>query len=251
MPSTNIWDKLHLYRREISAILLLPLFCLIAPDASAQQKGRKGGSDFNLPNYDDRWIHYGFAIGGHTSRYRIRYADAFASQAFDSLHSVTTTNTPGFSLGFIVNFKVAQFLDFRVLPKVAFYEHVVNYNFTNGRDNLQLVENVNVEMPLFFKYKSERRGNFRVYTIGGLNPTIEASGRRSDDSAIERLVVRNFNVNFEYGFGIDMYYPLFKFSPEIRFSHGLRNMLGDKENRYSAPLQSITTHTFGLYILFE
>jgi hypothetical protein len=249
MSSTHIWNKLNLHRAKIVFALLFLCFSSASIDLLAQKK--KGGVDFNLPNYDDRWIHYGFAIGGHSARYRIRYADQFSSQRFDSLHSITTENTPGFSLGFIVNFRLLQFLDFRVLPKVAFYEHIVRYNLTDGRSNLQLVENVNVELPLFLKYKSERRGNFRVYTVGGLNPTLEASGRRSDDNAIERLVVRNFNVNFEYGFGIDIYYPLFKFSPELRFSHGLRNVLGEKINRYSEPLQGLTTHSVGLYILFE
>jgi hypothetical protein len=205
----------------------------------------------NNPNYDNRKLTYGFLIGIHSSTFKVKYSDQFVSQQFDSVHSVIPGWSGGFSLGFIVNYRLDDQLDIRLTPKVGFYENKVSYLYTDKtpREDL-LLESTMVEFPILLKYKSQRRGNIRMYMIGGVTPAIEASGKKNGKNG-ESLEITNSNLSLEGGFGFDLYYPLFKFSPEIRFSHGLFNILDNKNNVYGQPLKSVTTNTVTVYFLFQ
>jgi hypothetical protein len=215
--------------------------------ANAQQQTR--WVQRNNPNYDDRKLTYGFLIGLHSSLYKIDYADAFTTQQLDTLFAVDADWSSGFSLGFIVNYRLSDFFDLRVTPEVSFYEQKVRYQYTNETFQDALVESTMVELPLLLKYKSERRGNIRMYMIGGGKPGIEASGKKDQTKA--ELEITKFNVSLEAGFGFDLYYPLFKFSPELRFSHGLVDILDNRTNAFGFPLQRVSTNTITLYLLFQ
>lgn len=247
MQSSYIWNKLYLYGPKI--VLLLLMAIVMGQDGLAQ---KRRWVNQNNPNYDDRKLSYGFLIGLHTTAYKIKYADQFVTQSFDSVYSVEPGWSPGFSLGFIVNYRITDLLDFRVTPKVAFYEHTLRYRYTDETPTEEhLVETTMVELPLLLKYKSERRGNIRMYMIGGLKPALEASGKKDREKASSALGITGTNLSLEAGFGFDLYYPLFKFSPEIRFSRGIVNILENTTNRYGQPLQRVNTNTVTLYLLFQ
>ena len=48
--------------------------------------------------------------------------------------------------------------------------------------------------------------------------------------------------------GLELFYPLFKLAPELRFSHGLRNLLVPRNDVFSSSLQSVSTNSVTLYI---
>ena len=225
------------------AILII---LIILPFVARAQKN----PEINLQHYDKRAIHYGFLIGLHRSYFDITYSDQFSYPSFDSLYSILSPPRLGFALGFIVNLRLAEFFDFRITPKVSFYEFMVEYNFTDQSQINQLVESTIVETPLLFKYKSIRWTNSRIYLIGGIVPGIQASGNK-DDEAERKIQTSDFNLSGELGFGFDIYFPLFKFSPEIRFSRGLWNMLREDRYGYDDGIDKLTTNTFTLYLLFE
>jgi hypothetical protein len=191
-------------------------------------------------------------LGLHTSSFRVRYADAYTSPGFDTLYAVAPLWSTGFSLGALVNYKLAQFFDLRIQPQFSFYDHAVEYRFT-GKTPTQkvIVENVMVEIPLLLKYKSERRGNVRMYMVGGVKPCVEASGKKDLKKISTTLETKNWNFNADFGFGFDFYYPLFKFSPEIRFSKGMVNVLDNKTNKYGLPLDGLSTNTVNVYFIFQ
>ncbi len=237
---------LHLHRKKIILVSLL-LLVLLAPKAFSQ----RNTSD-NLPDYDDRWLHYGFLVGLHTSSFRIQYSDQFLEM--DSLHSIMPVNNFGFSLGLIANVRLAQYLDFRITPEVVFYQHQIDYNIISQGQSMvdkQTVESTFVEVPILFKYKSVRRDNLGMYLVGGVEPGIDATGKKNDDDPRNRVVISKTNLSVQVGFGLDMYFQLFKFSPEIRYSRGITNILGDADSRYLEGLKSANTNTVTLYLLFE
>ena len=243
MQVTYIWDKFNLHRHKI--VVILVLICS-AFESNAQQKR---WVQRNNPNYDDKKLTYGFLIGLHTSIYQVNYSDAFVSPALDTVHSVNPEWTSGFSLGFIVNYRLTDLLDLRLTPTVAFYEQKVRYQFTNETFENALVESTMVEFPLLLKFKSERRGNIRMYMIGGAKPAIEATAKKDQTKA--ELEIKGTNLSLEAGFGFDLYYPLFKFSPEIRFSRGIIDVLGNRNNDFGQPLQRVNTNTITVYFLFQ
>lgn len=206
----------------------------------------------NNPNYDNRRLTYGFLIGLHTTGYRVRYSEKFVTPQFDTLFAVEPRWKAGFSLGFIVNYKLADFFDLRLTPKVAFYEHELTYRYTDDQAvHVENVETTMVEFPILLKYKSERRGNIRMYMIGGIKPAIEASGKKKEENVTNALEVKGANLSMDFGFGFDLYYPLFKFSPEIRFSKGLVDILDNKRAPLGEPLQRLSTNTITVYFLFQ
>jgi len=202
------------------------------------------------PNYDQRLISYGFMIGLHTSAYQVNYSDKFVTPQFDTVSSVMAQFSPGFSLGFLVNYRANEFLDLRIMPKAGFYTHKLRYTYTNETTDEQFVESTHVELPILLKYKSMRRGNVRMYMIGGITPGMELSGKNEIKSSSD-LNIRKSNIQLEGGLGFDFYFPLFKFSQEIRFARGLVNMLGEDKSVYSAPLSRLNTNTVSVYFVFQ
>lgn len=202
------------------------------------------------PNYDERLISYGFMIGIHTTAYQVAYADEFVTAKYDTVSSIMAEFSPGFSLGFLVNYRVNEFLDLRVMPKAGFYTHKLRYTYTDETTNVQFVESTHVELPLLLKYKSMRRGNVRMYMIGGITPGFELSGKNEIKSN-SALDIRKSNVQLEGGLGFDFYFPLFKFSQEIRFARGIVNVLGDDPSVYSDPIRRLNTNTVSVYFVFQ
>jgi len=147
--------------------------------------------------------------------------------------------------------KVAQYLEFRMLPTVGFYENDLTYRFTDGSFLRELKDATMIELPLLFKYKSARRGNLAMYMVFGVNPSLEASGRGDEREINETLELKNWNVAVDVGVGLDIFYPFFKFSPEIRYSYGLRNMLNTPGNDFNVGLARLTTQNLGIFITFE
>jgi hypothetical protein len=159
--------------------------------------------------------------------------------------------SPGFSLGFLVNYRINEFLDFRLMPKAGFYTHKLRYTYTDETTDIQLVETTHVEFPLLLKYKSMRRGNVRMYMIGGITPGFELSGKNDIQGSNASIDIKRSNVQVEGGIGFDFYFPLFKFSQEIRFARGLVNMLGSDPSVYSDPLDRLNTNTIAVYFIFQ
>ncbi|MEZ4971664.1 MAG: porin family protein [Cyclobacteriaceae bacterium] len=244
MQAINIWNKLALHRNKI---VLLGLLVLSVPSYGQHFKWARQHN----PNYDERKISYGFMIGIHTSAYQVKYSDQFVTQAFDTVHSVLTPFSPGFSLGFLVNLRLNSDLDLRIMPKAGFYDHKLQYNYTDESSQTQLTETTMVEFPILLKYKSMRRGNVRMYMIGGFTPSIEASGKNDIQATTDVLDIKKTNLTIDAGIGFDFYFPLFKFSQEIRFSRGLSNMLGPDPSKFKEPISRVNTNTISVYFIFQ
>jgi hypothetical protein len=230
---------------------MLLILLLLSHALRAQEQYNSGGykGNINLQGYDERWLHYGFTIGINTTRFKISNSMAYLNSLGDSVQSTQSKSSPGFSLGFVMNLRVKDHWDLRLLPTVAFYDRTINYTFAKSHAS-QTSQSTFIELPLLVKYKSQRRRNSRMYVVGGIKPGIEAGAKKKEKKASE-LRTGNMDFAIDYGFGFDIYYPLFKFSPEIRISQGLPNMLVNDPNSYSRSLHRITSHTVTLYLHFE
>lgn len=201
----------------------------------------------NLPYYDDKFMHYGFTLGVNASGFKSKVSSGYFDN--DTTLNVSPTYTPGFSLGFIVNFRLHEHFDLRILPTVGFYSRSVTYDFTNSID-IQTIESTFMEIPLLLKYKSMRRGNSRVYVLGGFKAAIEAGAKKKQRKSSD-LRTNGFDLCLDLGVGMDLYCPLFKFSPELRFSHGLLDLLSNDPNVYSSSLSRLSSNTISLFLNFE
>ena len=251
MQFTHTGNKLHLYGYKI--ILLSAALTIVGIiECSSQRRGifHEDATE-NLLDYDDQWIQYGFLMSLHNSRYRIEYDDIFTTPQMDSLHSIVPGHLSGFKLGFVINIFLFQYLDLRLLPTVGFYEFDLTYRRTNNVPLRELKDATMMELPLLLKYKSVRRGNLAMYLVGGINPAFEAAGKGDRAVKRDKLELKNFNLAFDVGAGLDIYYPLFKFSPEVRYSFGLTNLLNDDRNDFTVNLSRLVTHNIAFFITFE
>ncbi len=212
---------------------------------------RQSTTEVNNPRYDERrLVTYGFSFGTHMSSLQLKYSDFFTNPAMDSVHSIVPLKKPGFSLGFIVNFRIAPFFDARITPKVTFSEYALKYNFIGRNSITETIESVGVDFPVLLKYKSQRRNNIRMYVIGGITTSIEAAGKTELEEDQDVLQLNNVNMMADIGFGFDLYYPLFKFSPEIRFSFGLIDVVGSN-NDFTAGIKDLKTKSVSIYFHFQ
>lgn len=246
MQTFDFWNKLNLHRAKVTAaVVAIFLVSVQASFAQLQQS-------INLPNSDNKRIKYGFLIGILNSNFKLKYDDAFTTPAFDSVQSINALNNFGFSLGLIANFKLAQYLDFRITPRVGFYQNEIEIVYTDPTREpfIASTDLSRVEIPLLFKYKSVRRGNVRMYLVGGITPGFRVSGSTREEELEERIILEDESLLIEFGFGLDLFYPLFRFSPEIRFARGINNMLSPNDTANTAGVSSLTLNSVTLYLQF-
>ncbi|SNR31976.1 MULTISPECIES: porin family protein [Hymenobacter] len=267
MATPHVRHQLHLYRAKVGRLALLALAAATIPFAAeAQKKSRSSASrgkngqvksvtTENLPGYDSRALHLGMHVAPNFSRYKIEQAPGYPSQGV----SANSIISPGFTVGFLADVRLADYLSFNFAPGVSFMTRRIEFKPYGYSQNTtqypsdpeeittQEIGATQVNMPLLLKLKSQRRRNTRVYLVGGVNPNFNIGNRRKDPE-VNLLRAASSDFAVEYGVGLDLFYPFFKFSPELRFSHGLKNLLEPGTDVYSRSLQSMKSNTVTLYL---
>ncbi|TAF32890.1 MAG: PorT family protein [Cytophagales bacterium] len=243
MQTSHFWHKLYLYGTK--AIIIF-LFCFTAFSETVQAQKKT----WNLRDYELKSLHYGFQIGMQSNRLLLRPSEVFNNN-LDSTVAIMPRRSSGAFIGFLIDLPIdEEFWNVRINPGVSFYEHRVKYEYSTGESTEQTVESAFFDLPVLLKYKSLRRGNTRMYMIGGASLGIKV-GNRKEKLDPEKLSIDDTNVELVYGVGFDFYLPFFKFAPEIRFAHGLNNVLYAKPNSVTRNLERITTHRVSLFLNFE
>ena len=109
-----------------------------------------------------------------------------------------------------------------------------------------------LDFPVYIKYKSERYNNFRAYVIGGFKYSLDiASQDKIDDEGKEIVKLKRDDLMGEIGFGIDFYLQYFKFSPQIKISYGILNLLSEDNTVYTRSINHLKTNGWMLSFTFE
>ncbi|UJP66666.1 type IX secretion/gliding motility protein PorT/SprT [Mongoliitalea daihaiensis] len=237
MQAINFRYKFDLHWGKV--ILPLLFFTLVISQAWAQARF----GEISKAGQDDKLISYGFFLAGHTNYYQLKYSEEFLNGANTNLaniRSITPVYTPGFSLGFLGVFRIHDQFNVLLTPKIGFYEFRTDINYyesnldpsiiqsPGGISNLPsgtqtvVTEATMVELPLLFKYKAQRFNNSRMFFMGGGSAMWRTKAQ--DEADLDGLVTTGRDFTLDLGMGFDMYFKYFKFSPEIRFSHGLLNI---------------------------
>lgn len=252
MAFTYFWNQFHIHRHKITLLVLTGLFFFGGHHVQAQKL-----NSLNKPEYDLKRFHYGFYLSLPFTKYGITHSQEYADQlSAGSGVAVNPKISPGFYTGLVLNIRLADYLDFRFVPGVGFYYRQIE--FTNmpqddgsPADVVKSINSTMIELPLLLKYKSMRRSNTRLYLVAGIKPAIDMGSGKSDEEANKGLAVKKFDLALEYGVGLDMFYPYFKFAPELRFSHGLLNLHEPTGSPYSGLIQKQTNHNVSLIFFFE
>lgn len=253
MFTTHIWHQHDLYRQKVILFTVLTFIFIagFSHNSLAQKYEYKRIYD---EFYDDKPVHFGFLFGFGSSRFNLYHSKNFGSgSATDSAVTIVSPGNFAFQVGGLVNFKLTDRFDFKTGMNIALYGREVDYRFNNSPDfPPELRESTWLEIPLLLKYKSQRRGNSRMFLDAGFKIGIEANVRKNAAST-RRLDTRTADISLEYGVGFEQFFKYFKFTPEIRFSHGLTNMFipPTNNNPYARDIQRLNAHTVTLYLMFE
>ena len=91
-----------------------------------------------------------------------------------------------------------------------------------------------------------------MFLIAGFKPGLEIGAKNKDEAGKDILELKAFDISLEIGFGADLFFPLFKLSPEIRYSRGLINMIDkNSRNEYNLPIDKIIVHNISIFFTFE
>ncbi|MBK8722568.1 MAG: PorT family protein [Saprospiraceae bacterium] len=230
----------HLSRQQIIfAILILVSTSIFA------QRGNTNYLDFKSKPY-----FFGITLGFNSSDYRVFKSKSFLSN--DTIRVVEPERGPGFNLGIITNLKLGEYFDIRFLPTLSFAERNLTYFSNTGSFNERKVESVFVDMPFHVRYKSAPFNDMRVFVIGGVKYTFDVASDSRTRQAKDLVKISPSDFSYEYGFGMQFYFPYFIFSPEFKVSQGINNILiYDKRIDQSNVLEKVMSRVFTISLNFE
>ncbi|MDI9858586.1 type IX secretion/gliding motility protein PorT/SprT [Flectobacillus roseus] len=202
--------------------------------------------------YDEKLVHFGFLFGFGDARFNLYHGPQVASTS-DTSRSIVSPGNFAFLVGGIANFTLSKHFDLKTGINIALYGREIDYRFNNSPNYPpELRESTWLEIPVLLKLKSQRRGNSRMFVDAGFKLGLEANVRKNA-ATTTRLNTKTGDFSIEYGIGFEQFFKYFKFTPELRFSHGLVNMYVAPTNpfSYSNAIQKLNSHSVTLYLMFE
>lgn len=244
MYAVNIWHLLDIRRVQVKQTLL---FLLVAGCYTPVWGQGQGYVRKHLEFYDDRPIHFGFLFAMPVTRYAARMADSYVADTTLALYSPAKT---AFRMGFTINKVLTPHFDIRTTPSVTLYGRTLRYEYANSRMD-KVRESTWIEVPLLLKYKSKRRANTRMYLLAGATFGFETNVKNKIRFGAEQLNAKRADITLDYGVGLERFFEFFKLAPELRFSHGLINMIPLSGTQTMPGIERLTTHAVTVYLNFE
>ena len=252
----------------LKALLILSLsFAFVPVQIQAQRQ-----KVINLQKYDLEPYHFGFILAVNQMHFTVKPVDNhqfivydaaagpdFASDSL-SLYEITSTPTPGFTIGIVGNLRLGSNADLRFIPSLSFGERFLDYNinrYRNGESELikirKSVASTFVEFPLQVKYRSKRLNNFAAYVLGGAKYSIDLASNKRNAKENNNVAIKlqNNDLSMEVGTGVDFYTNYFKFGVELKMSYGLNNIIIPDGSVYSESLDRLNSKIFQLSFTFE
>jgi len=238
--------------QKLKPYLIISLVLLGAINSFAQKHKKPQ----NLPRYDYKKLHYGFTLGINELNFNLQKNSTTIQN--DTLLSLHPKSQKGFNLGIVSNLRIGKYTDLRFIPTLVFGERHLQYNLldtnisTYSFHNIKKIESTLIDFPISIKYKSARYNNFRPYVLAGIKYSIDiASQDQIDDEGQEIVKLKKNDLMGEMGFGIDFYLEYFKFSPQIKLSYGIINLISKDKTVYSQSINQLSTNGWILSFTFE
>ncbi len=211
----------HLYSNKI--ILALAILGLSCSTLSAQQNH----AGYNYLDFEGKNYYFGLTLGFVSSNFQILHSSRFILN--DSFKLADPKPGPGFNVSMVTNLKIGDYFDFRFLPGFSFAERSIVFREVRNSniEQVKTIESVFVQAPFQVRFKSAPYKDMRVFVLGGIKYTYDVASnarvRRELANALIKISPHDFAI--EVGGGVQFFMPYFIFSPEIKFSQGINNIL--------------------------
>jgi hypothetical protein len=234
---------LHISCKKIGFFSLLLLL-------TAPLMAQIGGKDnYNFRDFNRKSYYFGINIGFNSSGYKLQQSGFFINN--DSIKVTEGKSEVGVNMHMVTNLKLGEYFDFRFLPGFSFAQR--GLEFTSVSDSKVIerkIESVFFELPFHIRFKSEPYKDKRMFVVAGLKYSYDVQTNSKSRKSLIRIAPHDFQ--YEVGVGMQMFYPYFIFSPEIKFSRGLGNILiYDKSQNEARVLENVVSQIFTISFNFE
>ena len=230
--------------------LLSAILCFVLPTMVWGQTNRK--SNRNYYDFQHKDYYFGLSLGTHMSGYSVNQSRFFIGN--DSIRITESGRGPGFDIHFILNVKIGEYFDFRMLPGFSFAGRTLQFtgNQTMSRPTEREFESVFAEIPLQLRFKSAPYKDKRAFVVGGIKYSYDVQSNSKSRQATTLIKIAPHDFNIELGVGMQFFYPYFIFSPEIKWSRGISNILiYDNNIIESRILEQVRSSIFTISLHFE
>jgi len=222
---------------------------LFSPILLAQEGMFSKDPIINKENWNKQRIHWGYYLGFNSLDFKFDYLSV--------TQDIEVKSTTGFNVGLIGNLRLMEFLDFRFEPGLYITQRNLIYpNITDPVDRLREVKSTYIFFPFLLKYSALRTGNVRPYLVGGVSTALNlgSNAKAPDDNYNDRFRMTKWSNFYEVGFGIDLYFEYFVFSPSIRGVFSMKDEL-IRDNTPGSPwtgnIQEMKTRGFFINFAFH
>lgn len=237
-------------------LLLLILIVFFSLPVLAQERWG-GGVDYER-------IHFGFSFHYVASSFKVfknqDWQNPYPDADLGWLDQINTPLTHGVGLGILTDVRLGENANLRFNPSILFAGKTLNYLYNDQVDDPLLRKDVKatlLEMPLTFKFKSDRRENYAIYLLGGgkYSHNVAFKKRMDDRDELPRnkqIKLRPGFLSYEVGLGVDIYFEYFKMSPEIKWTQSIGNVMDKSEmNAFNTPIDKMFLRSIQFSLIFE
>lgn len=229
---------LHLRMRKSLSLVILVLLPLLV-DAQVYNRDK-----------DFKRFHFGITLGLSYPTFKLVHDEEFLYH--DTILVVESPRGTGLNIGIISNMRLGDHFDLRFIPSLGFSEKKLLYHLIGDSTVKQTIESTNMEFPLTLKFKSDRVNNFRMYILGGFKYSLDLASNAEARNASDIVLISQSDILAEFGVGFSIDFPMFKFSPEIKWSYGIFNIHSKNPNLiYSEVIDRLLTRTVLISFHFE
>jgi hypothetical protein len=227
------------------------LFILISISTQAQFGRSTFAKDpiINLENFDKQRVYWGYFLGFSNFDFKVDYKTPG--------QDINVVGNTGFNVGLVGVLRLQEYVGLRFEPGLYYASRTLTYQgFTSDVDALREVKATYIDFPLLVKFSALRTGNVRPYLVGGVSTTLNLSSnsKSKDDNSEQRFRVKPWTQNYQLGFGIDLYFEYFKFSPSIRGVFGFNDELirdDDPNSPWTGNIESMKTRAVLINFTFH
>jgi len=236
---------------NIKILGLALLFCLANSFSTSAQR-----SSTNIPQFDNELYHFGFIIGFNSANFSLKRKSDF--EFTDSLLRINLNPQPGFNLNLLASYDPIPNFHIRFFPGLSFQDRLLEFSFLDPdrqiSDEKTRVESVYLDLPINFKFRTNRSKNFAAYMLTGGKYSRDMQSQKNVNnglSANKIIKIVDFDYSIDIGGGFDFFLEYFKLSIEFKSSIGIPNLLIKDDTIFTRNIESLRSRAFIFSISFE
>jgi hypothetical protein len=234
--------------RSLQALIIVLAGFLTSTVDAQHNKG-----NYNFREFQAKPYYFGLTFGYNHSNFQLLHSNRFILN--DSFNISEGLGGSGLNVSIIGNLKLGEYFDFRFLPGFSFVGRKLYYvNAVDQLEQIKAIESVLVQIPFQVRFKSDPFHDMRIFVLAGAKYTFDvASNAQIRQEQANRIIrISPHDYSLEIGAGCQFFLPFFIFSPEIKYSQGIGNILiYNSKLAQSTVLEKILSRTFTISLHFE